>query len=264
MTENPKDWVPLVITGEPTAQELQSQLIEEKKSLSEEQEITQSASKLPEFRQPTLERKEIDPLRNFKDKMKTWPIHLSYEGSALLCIILALNEQTRNVSLKQLPTSDQELIKKALGEKIKATFFEVEFDHIKDFVLTFGALSEDKKDVRNHKLTAFNTVAHPRPEDLRDAGSPSIKIEENGEKIQVGGKITLNKKTIDRVVGNMEKPLIQEEEHLKRSYGKNAYEIRADVLLMAVDWGRREGFIGNEDDVLKIARKFYAFVENKR
>jgi hypothetical protein len=201
-------------------------------------------------------------IRNFKNNVKNWPIHLSYEGSALLCVILALDQQAKHVSLNQLPKIDQEAILKAVGVELYSSFFEVEFDHIKDFILTLSIREGDT--TRKHRLTAFNTVAHPRPEDFKD--SPSVKIEENGETIQVGGKITLNKKNIPKLAGLPDVSSV-EEEVSKRPIlqaNRNAYEIRTDVLKMAVDWGMREHFCGNEDDVLKVAKKFYAFVENKR
>jgi len=57
---------------------------------------------------------------------------------------------------------------------------------------------------------------------------------------------------------------------------KNAYEIRADVLAMALDFARYRTELESDkdgcealrlweaDDVLAIAKKFYAFVENRR
>jgi phosphopentomutase len=51
--------------------------------------------------------------------------------------------------------------------------------------------------------------------------------------------------------------------------GKNAYEIRADVLQMAISWSSLEEtnkpFVkASDDQLLNLAKKFYAFVENKR
>jgi len=68
-----------------------------------------------------------------------------------------------------------------------------------------------------------------------------------------------------------------------QSVNKNAYEIRTDILAMALDWVRwqteasleitnRRGNnkflepsqLPNSDMVLEIAKKFYSFVENRR
>jgi hypothetical protein len=57
---------------------------------------------------------------------------------------------------------------------------------------------------------------------------------------------------------------------------KNAYEIRADVLAMALEWIKyrtqlesdRDGCealqLSEADDVIRIAKKFYSFVENRQ
>lgn len=55
-----------------------------------------------------------------------------------------------------------------------------------------------------------------------------------------------------------------------KTVNKNAYEIRADVLGMALDWVRfkkesgSQPIIQSDDDVLSTAQKFYKFVENRR
>lgn len=54
-----------------------------------------------------------------------------------------------------------------------------------------------------------------------------------------------------------------------KTVNKNAYEIRTEVLAMALDWVKfRKEFdkniLGNDEDVLNTAQKFYRFVEDKR
>ena len=62
-------------------------------------------------------------------------------------------------------------------------------------------------------------------------------------------------------------PPVQEQ---KPTVNKNAYEIRADVLAMALDWVRYKDngtispAIASDDVVLETAQKFYRFVENRR
>ena len=60
----------------------------------------------------------------------------------------------------------------------------------------------------------------------------------------------------------------EEEVTVKRQAvsGRNAYEIRADVLQMAIDWTTDHNEWGKktEDDALALAKKFYQFVENRR
>lgn len=50
---------------------------------------------------------------------------------------------------------------------------------------------------------------------------------------------------------------------------RNAYEIRADILQMAINWSQTEDGRGNyskptDDQVIALAKKFYSFVENRR
>jgi len=55
-----------------------------------------------------------------------------------------------------------------------------------------------------------------------------------------------------------------------KTVNKNAYEIRTDVLSMALDWTKfkketnPQPSIASDDDVLSTAQKFYKFVENRR
>lgn len=53
--------------------------------------------------------------------------------------------------------------------------------------------------------------------------------------------------------------------------GRNAYEIRSDVLQMAIDWASRAAIAvpggdsyRSDDEVIALAKRFYQFVENKR
>lgn len=61
------------------------------------------------------------------------------------------------------------------------------------------------------------------------------------------------------------------ESQIVHSVNKNAYEIRTDILSMALDWMKFKrrldvdsGSVISDDDVLGTAKRFYAFVENKR
>lgn len=53
-----------------------------------------------------------------------------------------------------------------------------------------------------------------------------------------------------------------------KQVGKNAYEIRSDILQMAISWAMVEDKVPfqkpSTDELLNLARKFYAFVENRR
>jgi hypothetical protein len=59
-------------------------------------------------------------------------------------------------------------------------------------------------------------------------------------------------------------PPLQPEPTIVKSTNRNAYEIRTDVLNMALEWVRDKQSNATEDDVINVAQKFYRFVENKR
>lgn len=211
-------------------------------------------------------------LKTFRKKVANYPKHLSYEGSMVLCVLLALNS-TANAKIFNLPQIDQSLIKGLLPPKFTTYMdnFLVKFDDRKDFELLFeNGLGE------HYTMVMFNSVAHPRPEDLRDSsGGGIVPIERDGEKIAVGGKFHLNKRTIQKAIGtDAQESKYQEAEEKayspqQKQAGRNAYEIRADVLQMAIDWARTE-WAGStqrkpsDDDVISLAKKFYSFVENRR
>jgi hypothetical protein len=85
-----------------------------------------------------------------------------------------------------------------------------------------------------------------------------------------------SKKMIETFTANLQK--MAEEAKLKEEVkrieppiktGKNAYEIRADVLQMAIGWASLEDDSKpfrkpSDDELLALAKKFYAFVENRR
>ena len=57
---------------------------------------------------------------------------------------------------------------------------------------------------------------------------------------------------------------------IEKTVNKNAYEIRTDILGMALDWVKFKKEVNgqlqnlSDDDVLSAAQKFYKFVENRR
>lgn len=201
-------------------------------------------------------------MSTFQTKMKDYPKHMSYEGSMVLCVLLSM-KKVAAVSMRNVPSVDQVLIRKLLPDGTDVSSFDVKFDDNKDFILIFNP--SDNKDI---SLTMFNTVAHPRPEDL--VSTSDVPVQSVGDKIDVGGKIQMNKKTIQRMFGHEQsEPISGEKEEPRRvaATNKNAYEIRADVLKMAIDWsqgGHVSGKYTKDDDVINLAKKFYSFVENRR
>jgi hypothetical protein len=81
--------------------------------------------------------------------------------------------------------------------------------------------------------------------------------------------LVLDQKRIQKLVGNTPPERVHEEEEFPRRQpvaNRNAYEIRADVLQMAIDWISKtdEYRQKKDDDVVALAKKFYEFVEDRR
>jgi hypothetical protein len=174
--------------------------------------------------------------------------------------------------MANLPVMDQETIKKSLPDSMNKDFnsFFVRFDNEKDFVL-FGLFNKESEAT----VTFFNAVAHPRPEDLNDAVAVAIKDEKG--KINIGGKIVLDKKDIQKRGGltpRWEWPSEKEDPMAEVSFkrqpvsGRNAYELREDIIGKAMDVIGWSNMVKNDPDyvsdkILKVAEKLYQFVENK-
>ena len=201
-------------------------------------------------------------IESFAKNLKNYPKHLSYEGSVVLCVMVSINE-TESISINGLPSVDRELILSQLPEGANKKLQEfqaqlkVEFDDARDFILTYTP----DKETQGVSLRFFNTVIHPQTVDR------AVAVEKDGEKISLGGKFQFDKKSIQRKIGLTDKHEMDDDTDdlpPKRQpiANRNAYEIRADVLQMAVDWASRNNS-KNPDEVLTLAKKFYSFVEDR-
>lgn len=221
----------------------------------------------PEKKKSVDETKKI--IENFRDKVANYPKCLTYEGSMVICVLLSLNPNPE-VLVKNLPLEDQQIIQ----ESVKGTmynnfsYFYASFDNTKDFIFTFRMDPEDEFKIEKNFI---NTVAHPRQTDLKNYGNGEVPIEKDGNKIAVGGKIVLDKKGIKRLIGidplkRDASSVTEDEEYVQPRRqpvaGRNAYEIRADVLTLAVDFGMLNK-MSEPEDIIALAKTFYSFVENK-
>ena len=205
-------------------------------------------------------------LDTFSDKLKNYPKILTYEGSVVLCVAISVNEGN-GINLNGLPQVDREVVLSRLppNASTKLASFEahldVEFDDTKDFVLTY-----QPKDGSPLKFNFFNTVIHPQ--NLPDTNVP---VQQDGGKVMVGSAVVLDQKRIQKLIGIVpqEKSHRDDAEEFPRRQpvaNRNAYEIRADVLQMAIDWSVKtdEFRQKKDDDVINLAKKFYEFVEDRR
>jgi hypothetical protein len=226
-------------------------------------ETCNQSTETPAKKKSIAESKKL--IETFTSKLKNYPKHLSYEGSVVLCSLIGL-KQTNDINLAGLPKIDQDLIYSQLPllETLHGRLsFSVTLDDQQDFLLACNELPEDKSiSAREFRLRFFNSV-------LRPNNFPSdIPIERDGEKVTVGGSLVLDPQRVQKLVGNTPSARAKgEDEELPRRQmvsGRNAFEIRTDILTLAVDWVNQSNGKRTEDEVLRVAKLFYSFVENRR
>ncbi|HNV97351.1 MAG TPA: hypothetical protein PL028_03090 [Bacteroidales bacterium] len=191
-----------------------------------------------------------------KDKQKSefYSEFLSYEGSIIFCVLLSINKG-KNININGIPKNDRDIILSRLPFEAsikllkQEEFLNIEFDENKDFIITYY------KDETPIKLNFLNTIIHSSG-DL----NKNIFIEEKDK-----NSIIFNQK----ITGINTSEVVNKEEELIRRYpvvNRNAYEIRSDILQMAINWIEKQGNLGKKDevDILNLAKKFYEFVEGNR
>jgi hypothetical protein len=197
-------------------------------------------------------------LTNFHSRMERYAKYISKEGSAILCIKIANSKETPTlIFLNELPSEDQEIIKE-LVKSSKCTIensIYVEMDEFKDF--KFKTINNSAVD----PYYLFNTTLHPKPSNV----VAEVPVNHNGENIQIGGRINLNKKDVQKLCGiegdKMESDFDQYPKRIPVA-NRNAYEIRNDILEMSLMFHKNK-VNSTEDDIIKTAQKFYSFVEQK-
>lgn len=224
--------------------------------------VPSALSTNPVKRKAFEETKKI--IDTFREKTASYPKYISYEGSMVLCVMLSMKNEAA-VHITNLPQIDQGVIKGLFADSSNkcVTNFNVKFDDDKDFILFDFYAHND------FTIKMLNSVAHPRPEDLKDVGEV-VPIENDGDRIAVGGKIIMDKRNIQRLGGIVtgdHKSEVDVELAPKRQpvSGRNAFEIRTDIMQMALDWSVANNKNGmSPADVVNVAKVFYAFVENRR
>ena len=202
-------------------------------------------------------------MNTFKEKVATYPKYISHEGSTVLCVLLSM-EPNPSIRMEGLPVSDGNILRQSIPENLLEKDFDdirVEFDEQKDFIVTFL-----EKDVVLHTIRLFNTVIHPQ-----NIHVPTSVVDvEDGDKISIGGKVVMDKNAVKKLIGFKpelapKKEEEKEEPRRQQVTGRNAFEIRTDIMQMALDWATKNGKPNmTPDEVVNIAKKFYTFVENKR
>jgi len=196
---------------------------------------------------------------------KSGPIQwISYEGSMIISALVAVSDDNGAwIYLSQLPDADKEVVLKMTETSVSG--FRVLIDQYKNFECSAG---HNDKGVPKFHFTLGNRVASIPPHEASRFGNVDVKVERKGKDILIGDRIKLEKGKIQNLVN----PIDPTNNGANRGgfvprqkvSGRNAYEIRADVLELAVDWAKTNGDKKMDtDDVLDIAEAFYSFVEHK-
>lgn len=217
---------------------VQDSCLNMEKSIPPFEELRSNIKEIPDFKKSVEASKAIFSV--FNDRMKKYPFHISIRGCEILCVAISLET---SVSIKEMPSGDVDIIKSkfpsnANPNKIN-TLVDVQFDDDKDFKLTFQI------DKDTFELYVFNS--------LKDAMSKNYA----------------NKSILLPKENYKPENMIDIRPQPKNNNGKNAFEIRRDMLEMAIRWMTIEETEQkykkpSDDDLLKLAKKFYDFVENKK
>lgn len=190
--------------------------------------------------------------------------YLSHEGSTILSAIIAVSDGGYVfLGDSQLPENDRLVLREAVQTHFGSVGFPASFrvtlDEYKNFEFSFD------KDSR--KITLGNRVASVPPNESSPGGL-DVKVERRGKEILIGNQIKLERSRIQNLV-NQPDPTNNGANRggfspRQKVAGRNAYEIRSDVLEMALDWAKNsDNKKLDTDDVLEIAEAFYSFVEHK-
>lgn len=238
-------------------------------------------------------------LQNFITKLKDYPISLSIPTICVLRTIIQLTKEDdykRRLSVNQLPKKDQDIILASLPTDKPgntSTTFEIKYISPDTILLEFKMNDSIGNHGRRKDVTyARLTVADINERDFSSRGqytglslhgNVDVNIDAKSDKIVIsghGGEIQVDSKCIANVTkkatGVFTSPSattrsISVEGGIKetsREGGgkKNAFEIRADVLNMALQFATNhvEEKVINSGDIVNIAKTFYEFVENKK
>jgi len=214
---------------------------------------------------PTKSVKEAKKLiENFREKVAKYPKYISHEGSTVLCVLISVNT-SNNINLKGLPLEDRNIILSLLPDdaekKLKSfdAHISVVFDAEHDFVLTYKVDGEEQV-----TINLFNTVIHPNMANV-EVDVPVVK---DKDKISVGGggNIILDKTRISKLIGMEPHKNNTNEEYIPRRQlagGKNAFEIRNDIMDMALEYSLSNKNPMTPEEIVGVAKIFYGFVENR-
>lgn len=194
----------------------------------------------------------------------------SHEGSLLLSALIGVSERGKvTITLGELPGGERQMVSNIL-EKLSGVSwpmskrFSVKFDQYKNFEISATNTTTGEEMV----FSLGNRVTSIPPNESSRFRNTDVKVEKKGKEILIGDRIKLEQDRIQSLAqteqasgGQAPRGGFQPRQKVS---GRNAYEIRADILEMALDWVKHSNKNNmTEEDVLEIAETFYRFVEHK-
>lgn len=188
---------------------------------------------------------------------------LSYEGSLIVSALIGVsNTDVTTIRMEQFPECDKILLQNNILKCSRV--LTVMLDQYQNFIFRNDEFEETG-------VIFGNRVANIPPEESVQFGNGSdVKVEQKGREILIGDRIKIEKERLQTLLQkpdslyhpHAETQLTKGFQPRPKISGRNAYEIRSDVLEMAVDWAKHENK-GHAEDVVEIANLFYKFVEHK-
>ena len=194
---------------------------------------------------------------------------MSHEGSTIVCALISISENgSTYISLSQLPEVDRILVNRILQKRnckqCASKGFSVQFDEYKNFVFV-ASISITENEV----FTMGNRVASIPPHESSKFGV-DVKVERRGKDVVIGDRIVVDKSKFQNFGGG--EPALngsinnnKELQKKQRVSGRNAFELRSDLIEMAMDllFHNNKNDKISPEEVVETARTLYIFVENK-
>ncbi len=200
--------------------------------------------------------------------------YISHEGSTIVSALIGVSDDgCATVNTSQLPDEDKQIIQEVtklnFSINVIPGMFFVRFDEYKNFEFSFEVFQKEGK-----RFTIGNRVASIPPHEAKMGMGSDVKIERKGKDILIGDRIKLERGRIQNLVqptdptnNGANRGGIQPRTKVS---GRNAYEIRQDIIENAIEVIRLSNISKGKDcntitdDVLDVAERLYDFVEHKK
>lgn len=210
-------------------------------------------------------------IKNFITNKESPIKWITHEASMIICTLISVSDNgAAFINLNQLPTLDRVTVMNMTGGNVINKFL-AEFDQYKNFKCS-ATNKDTKQDIH---FILGNRVASIPPDEIK-VGS-DVKVEKKGKEIVIGDTIKLETNRIQNLLqqtnNNNNNNINETTNHgivsRPKVSGRNAYEIRQDLIENAIDVIRLSDTKDSDynsmtDNILYVAERLYEFVERKK